>query len=112
MIARILPPHEWPRLAETGCCVDQTWQARATRGYVVSVEIGRRIIATAFVFLADDEYPHVDGLWIDAPFRRKIRVQRSLHRGLTWAIARLGGGTVSIVGIPWMRRRADGFVQF
>ncbi len=110
MIARILPPHEWPRLSETGCKVEKSWQARATRGCVVSVEIGARIIATAFVFHADDNAPHIDGLWIEESFRRKIGVQRHLYRALTWALAALGGGTVSGAGLGWMRRRSYEFV--
>jgi hypothetical protein len=74
------------------------------------VEIGPRIIATAFVFRADDDAPHIDGLWIEDAFRKRIGVQRRLYRALKWALSALGGGTVCGAGLGWMRRRSYEFV--
>ncbi len=91
MIARILPPAEFPRIAETGCRVDHRWAPLAERGYIVVVEEARRIVGIAFVFLTGEAVPIVDGLWIEAPFRRKITVQRKLYQGLAWALRALMG---------------------
>ncbi len=91
MIARILPPSEWPRIAETECRVDPRWASIAERGYIVVVEEGAAIIATAFVFLAGTTSPLIDGLWIDAPYRRRVGVQRKLHAGLQYALIALLG---------------------
>ena len=112
MVTRILPEHEWPRIADTGCVVDQRWGETATRGCVVSVERGSKILATAFVFLAGDDTPHVDGLWIDKPWRGKLGVLRGLHRGVKFAVEHLGGArTIPIEAAVWMtrpERRAHG----
>ncbi len=112
MITRILPPEEWPRIAETGCLVDKAWAARAQRGCVVVVELGRRLIATAFVFCAEDATPHVDGLWIADGYRGRVSLLRALHRGIKFVVDQLGGGRVPIgSAAAWMtrpERRAHG----
>lgn len=93
MVARILPEWEWPRLADTGCCVDQSWRDRATQGCVVSVEQGPAIMATAFVFLTADGVPHVDGLWVRSGWRGRVTVLRPLRRAIKFAVDHLGGDT-------------------
>jgi hypothetical protein len=106
MIARILPPSEWPRIAETECRVDQRWAAVAERGYVVVVEVGAQIIATAFVFVAGTPQPMIDGLWIAAPYRRRLGVQRKLYRALTWALRALVGPHAPAVRAALMGKAA------
>jgi len=90
MVVRILPEWEWPRIAETGSCVDKRWQTLATRGYVVSVEAWTRILAIGFVFVAQDSTPHIDGLWIDDEYRGTVSVPRKLLRGFSAALDLLG----------------------
>jgi hypothetical protein len=105
MVTRILPEHDWPRIAETGCVVDKAWESTATRGCVITTEIGRKIIATAFVFLAGDSTPHVDGLWIDHAWRGKVAVLRGLYRGVKFAVDHLGGDhRIPIEAAVWMTR--------
>ncbi len=105
MVTRILPEAEWPRIADTGCVVDKTWADKATTGCVISVERGQQILATAFVFLAGDSTPHVDGLWVDESFRGRIGMQRNLLRGIKWAVEHLGGSrTIPIDAAVWMNR--------
>ena len=91
MIARVLQPDEWPRIAHTGCRVDHRWAALARKGYILVVEEAREIVGIAFIFLTDAAVPIIDGLWIDVPYRRKVRVQRKLHQSLGWALRDLLG---------------------
>ena len=113
MTTRILPQNEWPRIAETGVLVDKRWELTATLGCVVAVEIWTRIIGLAFVFItANDNTPHIDGLWIEADYRGNVGVGRGLRRGVKAALDLLGADrVVPITGAVWMhnpQRRAHG----
>ncbi len=105
LLVRILPEWEWPRLSETGCLVDRTWQAKATRGCVLVVEFAQTIVATAFVFLTADDVTHIDGLWIAEDYRGHIALLRRLHRGLKYAVEELGGSReIPVEAAVWMLR--------
>lgn len=109
MLTRVLQEWEWPRLSETGCEVDRAWHETATNGCIVVVEVGRAIIATAFVFLTADNVTHVDGLWIDAVYRGRTVAARHLRRGIKYAVDQLGGSrAIPVDAAVWMRKPEHG----
>lgn len=107
LIATWLPPSDWPRLRETGCVADHSWAEQTARMAVMVVQDGLTIVATALVFVTQDEALHVDGLWIAAAYRRRVSVLRRLRRAMCWAAAWLRP-THAIVATDtavWMRTR-------
>jgi hypothetical protein len=102
LVTRRLLREEWPRLRTTGCQVNQSLRDTATKGFVIVVELGQRIVGTVFVFLtAPDRQTCVDGLWIEESFRGRFAVQRRLRRAIHQAIRQLNGDFL----IGWLTPR-------
>lgn len=73
MIARILPPEEWPRLIGTE--VETVWpHLDPTRAHVLVVEDGAEIVGTWVLM----NVVHAECLWIAPRYRQGVSVARRL----------------------------------
>lgn len=85
MTARILAPHEWPKLAGTEA--DTVWQQLPASACVVAVEDDGRIVGCHVLV----PVLHAECLWIHPDYRKRSSVARRLWSAVQReAMARFG----------------------
>lgn len=93
MTHRLLPPDEWPRLADTPQLGPVWAQLPVASASVLVVEDGDRIVGTwAFLHVL-----HAEGVYVDPAHRGRGAVARHLWRGMR-EIARLTGAAAVWTG--------------
>jgi hypothetical protein len=82
MVTRILPEAEWPRLAATGCQLEQGYRDAVKSGYVLVTEneVGE-IVGTMFVTMS----LRFDGAWTDPRYRDGSVLRRLGHAAMRMA---------------------------
>lgn len=86
MTARVLPEAEWHRLPAACGVLAMRPFVRDGLMRVIVAEDGGRIVGTWAVLMV----PHLEGVWIDPAYRKRVSVVRRLVT-MTFAVARAWG---------------------